>query len=79
MYTRIYTDQEKWSVNHITYIVVYTLGGYVCDHKKEGCMYCDHKCNVSRIVTVCHIMLQYYDYGLTWGTECVKLYIEKLR
>ena len=28
MYTRIYTDQEKWSVNHITYIVVYTLVGY---------------------------------------------------
>ena len=23
MYTRKYTDQEKWSVNHITYIVVY--------------------------------------------------------
>lgn len=27
MYTRIYTDQEKWSVNHITYIVVYTEQG----------------------------------------------------
>ena len=23
VYTHIYTDQEKWSVNHITYIVVY--------------------------------------------------------
>ena len=24
VYTHFYTDQEKWSVNHITYIVVYT-------------------------------------------------------
>ena len=24
VYTNFYTDQEKWSVNHITYIVVYT-------------------------------------------------------
>jgi len=28
MYTQKYTDQEKWSVNHITYIVVYTHYGY---------------------------------------------------
>ena len=57
MYTRIYTDQEKWSVNHITYIVVYTLGG--CSFAG----YTLHICSiyVSRIVTVCHIMLQYYD------------------
>ena len=27
MYTRKYTDQEKWSVNHITYIVVYIEHG----------------------------------------------------
>jgi len=27
MYTQKYTDQEKWSVNHITYIVVYTEHG----------------------------------------------------
>ena len=27
MYTQKHTDQEKWSVNHITYIVVYTEHG----------------------------------------------------
>ena len=44
MYTRIYTDQEKWSVNHITYIVVYTL------HGLQFVTYCD--------VILCYSLLQ---------------------
>ena len=75
MYTRIYTDQEKWSVNHITYIVVYTLIGY------SFVTYCDVRLHII-CITDCYnsnIMLHLYDYGLTWGTECVKLYMKKLR
>ena len=55
MYTRIYTDQEKWSVNHITYIVVYTLVGYsfvtCCDVRLH--IICITYCyNMSHYVTV---------------------------
>ena len=52
MYTRIYTDQEKWSVNHITYIVVYTLVGY------SFVTYCDVRLHII-CITYCYSMSHY--------------------
>jgi len=47
MYMEKYTDQEKWSVNHITYIVVYTLDGY------SFVTYCDVRLHIM-CITYCY-------------------------
>ena len=59
MYTRIYTDQEKWSVNHITYIVVYTLVGY------SFVTYCDVRLRII-CITYCYSMSHYVTVFRLW-------------
>ena len=71
MYTRIYTDQEKWSVNHITYIVVYTLVGY------SFVTYCD-----VIWVTYCYSMSHYVTVlrlGVDMGYRMCKTIYEETK
>lgn len=58
----LYTDQEKWSVNHIALKVVYSMLGYsICEHKAR------------RQLEVCGLCNTYDNYFSAYVRLCLDM------